>query len=199
MPRQSKRALQYAKASLKAANKRRQTTESTITAFNAEPSATGIETTSNAELPATGIETTSNAEPSTTGIETASDAEPSATGIERSLESSGFACTDCHRDWHPAETKLGSENDCELNYIEYYWGAVKRYTRENCNYSFLELEHTVRAGFDSVSLRTIRRFANRARRWIDAYIGGLNEKQQAFVEMQKSSHRRVMGEKLIGD
>lgn len=29
---------------------------------------------------------------------------------------------------------------CELNYIEYYWAAAKRYTRENCNYSFVGLE-----------------------------------------------------------
>ena len=28
---------------------------------------------------------------------------------------------------------------CELNYIEYFWAAVKRYKRENCNYSFSEL------------------------------------------------------------
>ena len=25
---------------------------------------------------------------------------------------------------------------CELNYIEYYWAALKRYTRANCRYSF---------------------------------------------------------------
>ena len=31
---------------------------------------------------------------------------------------------------------------CELNYIEYYWCAVKRYTRANCQYSFTELERT---------------------------------------------------------
>ena len=86
---------------------------------------------------------------------------------------------------------------CDLNYIEYYWGAIKRYTRENSSYSFAELEDTVRAGFDSVGLRTIRRFANRERQWIDAYLGGLNEEQVEFVEMQKSSHRRAMGGALI--
>jgi transposase len=77
---------------------------------------------------------------------------------------------------------------CELNYIEYFWAAVKRYTRENCNYSFAELESTVLAGLESVSLRTIHRFANRSRRWIDSYIIGLNEKQKNFVERQEASH-----------
>jgi transposase len=86
---------------------------------------------------------------------------------------------------------------CELNYIEYFWGAVKRYTRENCNYSFAELETTVLAALDSVSLRTIQRFANRSRRWIDSYINGLNERQKEFVERQESSHRHNMGEGLV--
>ena len=86
---------------------------------------------------------------------------------------------------------------CELNYIEFFWGAVKRYTRENCNYSFVDLKDTVKAGLDSVSLTTIRRFANRSRRWIDAYIDGLNDRQQAFVEGQEGSHRRGMGENVI--
>ena len=76
---------------------------------------------------------------------------------------------------------------------ECYWGAGKRYTRENCNHSFVELRDTVRAGLDSFSLCTNRWLANRARRWTDAYLGGLGGGQLVFVEMQKSSHRRVMG------
>jgi hypothetical protein len=86
---------------------------------------------------------------------------------------------------------------CELNYIEFYWGAVKRYTRENCNYSFAELERTIRRGLDSVSLVTIRRFANRSRRWIDSYISGLDECQQGFIESAEASHWRRMGEDLV--
>ena len=75
---------------------------------------------------------------------------------------------------------------CELNYIEYFWAAVKRFTRENCNYSIAELETTVIAGLESVSLRTIQRFANRSRRWINAYINGLTVEQQGFVGTQES-------------
>ena len=87
---------------------------------------------------------------------------------------------------------------CELNYIEYFWAAVKRYTRENCNYSFAELETTVIAGLESVSLRTIQQFANISRRWIDAYINGRTVEQQRFVETQESSHRRAMGSRYLG-
>ena len=86
---------------------------------------------------------------------------------------------------------------CELNCIEFFWGAVKRYTRENCNYSFAELEATVLAGLESVSLRTIQRLANRSRRWIGSYINGLNDKQKEFVERQEKSHRRGMEEGLV--
>jgi transposase len=62
---------------------------------------------------------------------------------------------------------------CELNYIEYYWGAVKRYTRANCQYSFPELEKILFVALDSVELKTIRRFAARSKRWMMAYINGL--------------------------
>jgi len=40
--------------------------------------------------------------------------------------------------------------NCKLNYIKYYWAALKRYTRENCEYSFQELEATVLKGMDFV-------------------------------------------------
>ena len=86
---------------------------------------------------------------------------------------------------------------CELNYIDFFWGAVKRYTRENYNYSFVDLEDTIKAGLNSVSLTTIWRFANRSKRWIDAYIDGLNDRKQAFVKGQEGSHRRGIGEGVI--
>jgi hypothetical protein len=79
---------------------------------------------------------------------------------------------------------------CELNYIEYYWAGLKHYTRENCKYSFLELEPTVLQAMDSINIKTIRRFAMRSKRWMLAYINGLTEEQRAFAEKVYQSHRR---------
>ena len=59
---------------------------------------------------------------------------------------------------------------CELNYIEYYWAALKRYTREHCKYSFSELEKTVLEAMNSVDIKTIRHFAemvNGIYQWVD--------------------------------
>lgn len=80
---------------------------------------------------------------------------------------------------------------CELNYIEYYWGAVKHYTRAHCDYRFASLEKTILAGLDSVSLETIRRFAMRSKRWLMAYSDGLTPGQKEFAERVYSSHRRL--------
>ena len=34
---------------------------------------------------------------------------------------------------------------CEPNYTEFFCGAVMHYTRENCNFSFVDLERKVEA------------------------------------------------------
>ena len=74
--------------------------------------------------------------------------------------------------------------NCELDYIEFFWGAVKR---ENWNYILVAgLEPTVLAGLESVSLRTIQRFANRSRQVIDSCINGLNDKQRELLSGRKS-------------
>ena len=80
---------------------------------------------------------------------------------------------------------------CELNFIESFWAAVKKYTRGNCSYSFAELENTVIKGLDSVPLKTIRRFAGKSMRWILSYAKkDLSPEQLAYTNKVYSSHRR---------
>ncbi len=58
---------------------------------------------------------------------------------------------------------------CEFNFIEIYWGALKYYCRSNCDYSFAALRLTVDEAMESVSLATIRRFARKCWRYMDAH------------------------------
>jgi len=60
-----------------------------------------------------------------------------------------------------------------------------------CQYSFTELERTLYVAFDSVGLRTIRRFADRSKRWLMAYINGLTAEQREYAEKLYKSHRRA--------
>ena len=44
---------------------------------------------------------------------------------------------------------------CELNFIEYFWGKVKRYIWENCDGSFKTLKENLPLALQSVQLTTI--------------------------------------------
>jgi hypothetical protein len=85
---------------------------------------------------------------------------------------------------------------CELNFIEFFWGAVKKYLRENCNYTFDGLKENLPHALKSVDLETIRRWEHRMVRWMDAYRSGLQAKDaemqvKAFSSKKYQSHRRV--------
>jgi hypothetical protein len=85
---------------------------------------------------------------------------------------------------------------CELNFIEFYWGAVKKYLRENCDYSFNTLKQNMPLALASVSVSTIRKWEHRMIRWMEAYEGGLSAKNaqiqvKKFSSRQYKSHRRV--------
>ena len=45
-------------------------------------------------------------------------------------------------------------------------------------------------GLNVVDIKTIRRFADRSKRWLMAYINGLSAEQRAYAEKEYKSHRR---------
>src|SRR5215204_5864519 len=77
---------------------------------------------------------------------------------------------------------------CELNFIERYWGAAKRHARENCNDSWTGLQETVPQSLDSVPLITIRRFAQKAWRYMDLYRHGIGGKLAEYAVRKYRSH-----------
>ena len=44
----------------------------------------------------------------------------------------------------------------KLNFIEFFWGAVKKYLRDNCDYTFDTLKENMPKALESVSVQTIR-------------------------------------------
>ena len=80
---------------------------------------------------------------------------------------------------------------CELNPIESYWGASKRYARANCDYSFTGLEKCVPKSLESVSLSCIRKFFRRCTHFIEAYNAGCDYELAKFAHKKYKSHRRI--------
>ena len=85
---------------------------------------------------------------------------------------------------------------CELNFIEFFWGSVKKYLCKNCDYTFDTLKANVPKALESVKLETIRRWEHRMIRWMNAYCGGLSTAEaqiqvRAFSSKPYRSHRQV--------
>ncbi|GES96660.1 hypothetical protein RCL_jg14675.t1 [Rhizophagus clarus] len=80
---------------------------------------------------------------------------------------------------------------CELNFIERYWDAAKRYSRENCNYSWEGLQRVVLESLDSITLITIRKFSRKCWRYMDLYRKGIDGKLVEYAVKKYKSHRRI--------
>lgn len=88
---------------------------------------------------------------------------------------------------------------CELNFIEQCWGYAKRIYRMNPESSREDvLERNTLAALDAVPLESMRRFANRSRRFIDAYSRGLTGSQAAWAARKYRGHR-VLPESIMDD
>ena len=85
---------------------------------------------------------------------------------------------------------------CELNFIEYFWGAMKKYLRDHCDYTFATLQENLPKALESVAVETIRKWEHRMWRWLEAYDDGLAAREaqrhvQMFSSRKYKSHRRV--------
>jgi hypothetical protein len=85
---------------------------------------------------------------------------------------------------------------CELNFIEYFWGAVKKYLRDHCDYTFATLQENLPKALQSMAVETIRKWEHRMWRWLDAYDGGMGAREaqlhvQKFSLQKYKSHQRV--------
>jgi len=58
---------------------------------------------------------------------------------------------------------------CEINFIEYFWGAAKRYTRQTYGYDFSSLRCLVPEVLTQVPNTLIWKYHNKTQRIIDAY------------------------------
>jgi hypothetical protein len=87
---------------------------------------------------------------------------------------------------------------CKLNFIEYFWGQVKKYLRDNCDYTFNTLKDNMPIALTSVLLQTIRRWEHCMYRWMDAYRMGLGT-VDAQLQVKKFSSRQYQSHRCILD
>jgi hypothetical protein len=75
----------------------------------------------------------------------------------------------------------------ELNFIEFFWGAVKQWLRENCDYTFVMLQENLLTALASVGTQTIWKWEHHMIRWMQAYRSGLSAKDTQFQVKHFSS------------
>ena len=73
-----------------------------------------------------------------------------------------------------------------------YWGASKKYSRKNCDYTWTGLQRIVPIALNQVPLSSqIRAFARKSYRYMDAYRKGLDAKQAEYAVKRYKRHRVI--------
>ncbi|KAG2159097.1 uncharacterized protein EDB93DRAFT_1237838 [Suillus bovinus] len=81
---------------------------------------------------------------------------------------------------------------CELNFIEQCWGFAKHHYRQlPPSSSEAVLMQNIIDSLEAVPLVSMRKFATRSLRFMDAYRKGLNGKQAAFATKKYRGHRTL--------
>ena len=81
-------------------------------------------------------------------------------------------------------------------FIEFFWGTVKKYLRDNCDYTFDTLKENMPKALASVNLVTIRRWEHRMGRWMEAYRSGL-QTQDAQIQVRQFSSTKYKSHRHI--
>ena len=85
---------------------------------------------------------------------------------------------------------------CELNFIEYFWGSVKKYLHDHADGSFVTLKANLPQALASVQLCTIQLWEQCMHRWVEAYQSGLQTKE-AQMEVRKFSSTKYMSHRCV--
>ncbi|KAI0265290.1 hypothetical protein BC834DRAFT_988786 [Gloeopeniophorella convolvens] len=100
--------------------------------------------------------------------------------LEEAVELRGHIC-----DFYP-------KYHCELNFIEQYWGAAKlEFRKQTRALTLKDMEKNVIKSLDSIPILQIRRYANRAARFISLYREGLTGAQAAWANRKYHGHRTL--------
>ncbi|KAF8229279.1 hypothetical protein L208DRAFT_1287162, partial [Tricholoma matsutake] len=78
---------------------------------------------------------------------------------------------------------------CELNFIEFFWGAVKQWLQKNCDYTFATLQENPPTALAKImcDFPDVWKWEHCMIRWMDGYRSGLSTMDAQFQVKHFSS------------